>query len=84
MSPADGADDAEVAEAAEQLYALPPGEFTAARDGLVREAKDAGDRALAAALQAFKRPTVAAWAVRLHEFEDARQIVLGRLRRLRR
>jgi putative peptidoglycan lipid II flippase len=28
--------------------------------------------------------SVAAWAVRLHEFEEARAIVLGRLRRLRR
>ncbi len=71
MSPPDADVDAQVAEAAYDLYGLPPGEFTAERDRLVREARDAGDRALAASLQSLKRPTVAAWAVNLLVREEA-------------
>ncbi len=71
MSPPDADVDAQVAEAAYDLYGLPPGEFTAERDRLVREARDAGDRALAATLQSLKRPTVAAWAVNLLVREEA-------------
>lgn len=42
------------------LFALPPEEFTAARDRL---AKDLSDRDAAKAVKALRRPTVAAWAV---------------------
>lgn len=45
------------------LYALDPGEFTAARDAAVKQAKADGDRALATELAALRRPTVAAHAV---------------------
>ena len=48
--------------AADDLYALPPEEFTAARDAAARQARDQ-DRALAAALKALRRPTVPAWLV---------------------
>jgi putative peptidoglycan lipid II flippase len=41
-------------------------------------------RVLGSIVVALAVLSVAAWAVRLHEFEDARHIVLGRLRRLRR
>jgi hypothetical protein len=34
----------EVEEAADQLYALSPREFTAARDARAKEAKEAGDK----------------------------------------
>lgn len=70
MGSADG-DDAGVVEAAEELYGVPPGDFTAAREELVRKAKGSGDRELAAALQQLKRPTVAAWAVNLLVREEA-------------
>ncbi|MBL1077096.1 hypothetical protein JK358_22105 [Nocardia sp. 2] len=48
-----------------ELYGLPPGEFVAARTERVRQARDAGDKALATAIGTLRRPTVAAWAVNL-------------------
>ena len=45
-----------------ELYALPPEEFTAARD---RAAKAAGDRDRAKQLKALRRPSVSAWLVNL-------------------
>ena len=51
----------ELDSAADQLYGLAPGEFTAARDRLAAEARAGGDRDLAAAIKKLKRPTVAAW-----------------------
>jgi hypothetical protein len=47
--------------AADELYALPPGEFTGARNG--RAAAASGS--LATAIKALRKPTVAAWAVNL-------------------
>jgi len=52
-------------ERAEELYGLLPEEFMAARTAAVAAARDSGDRALAKALQALRRPTVAAWSVNL-------------------
>jgi hypothetical protein len=51
--------------AAGELYALPPAEFTAARDLRVAQARAAGDRDLAAELRQLRRPTLSAWAVNL-------------------
>ncbi len=48
---------------AEELYALSPAEFVPARNTRSKEARAAGDRGLAAAIQALRKPTVAAWAV---------------------
>jgi hypothetical protein len=47
---------------ADQLYSLPPGEFTAARTEQEKAARAGGDRELAARIHALRRPTVAAWA----------------------
>ena len=52
-------------ERAEELYGLRPEEFTAARTAAATAARDSGDRVLAKALQALRRPTVAAWSVNL-------------------
>jgi hypothetical protein len=52
-------------EFGDELYALPPHAFTAARDLRVAEARQAGDKAMATALAALKRPTVAAWLANL-------------------
>jgi hypothetical protein len=52
-------------EVARELYGVPPAEFVAARDEHVLQAKAAGDRALAAALRALRRPTLGAWLVNL-------------------
>lgn len=52
---------ANLAAAADELYALPPGEFRAARDERAAQARAAGDRELAAAIRKLRRPTVSAW-----------------------
>ncbi|MFD0904370.1 hypothetical protein [Actinomadura sediminis] len=51
--------------AARELYGVEPGDFVATRTRLVREAKDAGDAALAERIGGLRRPTVSAWAVNL-------------------
>ncbi len=48
---------------ADDLYALDPSEFTAARDRLATELRKAGDREGAAEVKALRRPTVTAWAL---------------------
>ncbi|WP_063035151.1 hypothetical protein [Nocardia grenadensis] len=50
-------------EVAADLYGLAPAEFVAARDARAGAAKELGDRELAAAIAALRKPTVAAWAV---------------------
>jgi len=55
--------NAELASAAEELYALSPGDFTAARDERVAQARASGDRDLARAIGALRRPVVSAWLV---------------------
>ncbi|WP_189600308.1 hypothetical protein [Streptomyces lateritius] len=66
----------------EELYRLNPGEFVAARDAYVAEARKAGDASAAKAIAALRRPTRATWAANLlaHERrEEAGQLVeLGR------
>jgi hypothetical protein len=52
-----------VDEAADELYGLPPGEFTRARDERAKELRGGGDREAANAVKALRRPTVAAWAL---------------------
>ncbi|MGA2208782.1 MAG: hypothetical protein ABSH30_04010 [Acidimicrobiales bacterium] len=48
---------------AEELYGLAPSEFTARRDGEAADARRRGDRELAVAIKALKRPTSSAWLV---------------------
>jgi len=52
-----------VTEVADELYALTPAEFTAARDERAREARQAGQRDEAAAIKKLARPTTSAWLV---------------------
>lgn len=56
---------AQVEAVADRLYVLRPGEFTGARAEAVAAARAEGDRALARAVSALRRPTVAAWAANL-------------------
>jgi hypothetical protein len=49
--------------AVEELYGETPSRFTARRSELAAQAKQAGDKQLAAAVTALRKPTVAAWAV---------------------
>jgi hypothetical protein len=51
----------DVSAAADELYGLPAGEFTAARDRLAADIRRAGDRELAAAIKKLRRPTAPAW-----------------------
>lgn len=68
-----------VADDLDALFALPPEEFTAARDRL---AKATEDRDQAKAVKALRRPTVAAWAVnqtvRRHRDALERLLAAGR------
>ncbi|MDQ6848752.1 MAG: hypothetical protein M3070_01935 [Actinomycetota bacterium] len=53
----------QLSEIADRLYALPPDEFTKARDSAAREAREEGDRELADEVKTLRRPPVSAWAV---------------------
>lgn len=72
----------DVDEAAGRLYGVVPEEFTAAREALAKEAKAAGDAALAKRIKALRKPTVVAWAVnrtaRERSDEIGRLLDLGR------
>src|SRR3954453_20063736 len=57
--------------AAGELYALAPEEFVTARTRLVKEARRAGDRALAGDIGALRKPTRTAWLVNLLARDDA-------------
>lgn len=50
-----------MAREVDELYELPPEQFTAARDALARAARAGGDRDRAGEVAALRRPTVAAW-----------------------
>jgi hypothetical protein len=52
-----------VAEVADELYALAPADFTAARDERARQVRAAGQRDEAAAIKKLARPTASAWLV---------------------
>jgi hypothetical protein len=55
----------ELDEIVRELYVLPPTDFVAARNELVRQARAAGSREVAERLQQLRRPTRSAWLVNL-------------------
>jgi hypothetical protein len=57
---ADEPDDALI-EVADELYGLPPEEFTAARNARAKAAQSDGDRDLAGAIRTLAKPSAAAW-----------------------
>jgi hypothetical protein len=64
-----------------ELYALPPTDFVAARNELVRRAKAAGSPEIAESLQHLRRPTRSAWLVNVLAGDSAamqRLSALGR------
>jgi len=64
-----------------ELYVLPPTDFVAARNELVRQARAAGSREIAERLQHLRRPTRSAWLVNLLASDSAamqRLSALGR------
>ena len=62
-------------EVAAELYGLRPDRFTAARTSSSLRARDAGDKELAAAIKALRRPAVAAYVVNLLARERAELVV---------
>lgn len=52
-----------IKEELDRLYALPPSEFTAARQALAKAYRDAGDREAAEEVKQARKPTLAAWTV---------------------
>lgn len=52
-------------QVADELYALPPEQFTAARNARAKEATSAGDKETAARIAALRKPTMVAWLVNL-------------------
>ena len=70
----DRLDSDPLAAVAQQLYALPPAGFIAARDCAAAEAKTSGDRELAGRITALRKPTVGAWLVNLLAYERPDQL----------
>src|SRR5215210_3740633 len=71
----------ELDEIVRELYALPPADFVAARNELVRQARAAGSRDVAERLRQLRRPTRSAWLVNLLASDSAamqRLSALGR------
>jgi hypothetical protein len=68
-------------QVADELYGLDPADFTGRRDALSREARQDGDRDLAGAIKALRKPSMAAYTVnlvvRVHGQEIDRLIELG-------
>ena len=63
--------DLELLEIADELYALPLGDFTPARDARAKELKGTD---LAGPVKALKKPSLAAWVVNLLVRRDADQV----------
>jgi hypothetical protein len=59
---------------ADELYALPPQEFVAARDARVREAKTAKDAEVARAVGRLRKPSTAAWVLNLLAHRHPQQV----------
>src|SRR5215470_14930081 len=61
-------------QVADDLYALAPAAFTAARDEQAGRARAAGGAGLAGEIRKLRRPTVSAWLVNLLAREDSGQV----------
>jgi chromosome segregation ATPase len=59
---------------AEQLYALRPAEFMAARTRFVHEAREAGDKEAAARVGKFRKPSQAAWVLNLFARKEPAEV----------
>jgi len=63
-----------LAEVAEELYALTPADFTAARNEAAKQARADGDKGLSERIQKLKKPSASAWVVNLLVREDPDEI----------
>lgn len=66
--------DVDLDQTADELYALSPDGFRAARDERVAQARASGDKDLARAIAGLRRPVVSAWLVNLLAREAAGQM----------
>ena len=64
--------EAELLTIADELFGLPLGDFTPARDARAKELK--ADKTLSAAVKALRKPSLAAWVVNLMVRRDAEQV----------
>ncbi|MFJ4025824.1 hypothetical protein ACIPWF_01795 [Paenarthrobacter sp. NPDC089989] len=55
----------DLSDAAQELYAVLPRDFTARRTALAREAKDSGNQDLAKEIAALPKPAAGAWAINI-------------------
>jgi hypothetical protein len=73
--------DVDLDTVADELYALPPEDFTAARNDRAKQARAQKDRELAAQISSLRKPTMAAWVtnalVRSHPDEVNLLLELG-------
>ena len=63
---------------AEELYALPPAQFTGTRNQWARQTKAEGDAALATRVTALRKPSLSAWVVNMmmrHQGEQMAQVL---------
>ncbi len=63
---------------AEELYSLPPGEFTGTRNQWAKQTRTDGDADLAKRVSELRRPSVAAWVVNMmmrHQGEQMAQVL---------
>lgn len=61
-------------DVADELYALPPGEFTPSRNQRAKQARADGDKDLAARIQQLRKPSLAAWVVNMLMRYDAEEM----------
>jgi hypothetical protein len=63
---------------AEELYSLPPGEFTGTRNQWVKQSRSEGDKELAAKVGELRKPSLAAWVVNMmmrHQGDEMAQVL---------
>jgi hypothetical protein len=63
---------------AEELYSLPPGEFTGTRNQWVKQSRSDGDKELATRVGELRKPSLAAWVVNMmmrHQGDEMAQVL---------
>src|SRR5579872_1289684 len=61
-------------QAADELYRIPPGQFTARRDTLAKDAVRDGERPLGESIKRLRKPTAGAWLANLLARERPREV----------
>ncbi len=64
----------DIDSATRELYRVAPSQFTAARDAMAAEARNAGNAELAASLKKLRKPSVGAWLANLLVLEQSSDV----------